>query len=100
MFGTIRRHQAWLWWIIGGITIVSFVILGPSGCNDLKLTGLTGAGGYGKIGDHTITQDELRRAEREALIRYYVANHEWPKTQSDFNLEREAYIRLFLIEKE
>lgn len=100
MFGTIRRHQAWLWWIIAGITIVSFVILGPSGCNDLKLNGLGGTGGYGKIGDHTITQEELRRAEREVLIRYYVANHRWPSSQSDFNVEREAYIRLFLIEKE
>jgi len=100
MFATIRRHQSWLFVIFAAIVIVSFVAYGPSGVNQIKLTGLTGASGYGKIGDHAITQEELRRAEKEALIRYYVANHDWPKTQSDFNLEREAYIRLFLIEKE
>ena len=28
MIGTIRKHSKWLWWIIAGLTVVSFVYWG------------------------------------------------------------------------
>jgi hypothetical protein len=100
MFGTIRRHQAWLWWIIAGITIISFVILGPSGCNELKLSGIGGGARYGTIGDHAITLDELQNAQKEVTLRYLLMTGHLPDAKSDYNVNREAYSRLFLIEKE
>lgn len=100
MFGTIRRHQAWLWWFVGGITVISFVLLGPNSCNDIKLSGLAGGGGYGKIGDHNITQEELRQAIKEVTLRYFFTTGKWPTDKTEFNVTREAYIRLFLIDKQ
>lgn len=99
-FNTIRKHQAWLWWIIATITIVSFVALGPSGCNDIRLNGLKGATGYGMVGTHAITQTDLQQARAEVLLRYFLSNQHWPTDKSDLNIEREMYIRVFLVQKE
>src|ERR1700729_2543384 len=100
MFATIRRHQSWLFVIFAAVVILSFVAFGPNSCNQIKLENLKGSSGYGKIGDHTITQEELNRAEREVMLRYFLTTQHWPTDKSDFNVEREAYIRLFLSEKE
>ena len=46
MIGTIRKHSKWLWWIIAGLTIISFVVFmgsGPAGRNG----GVRSSGGYG-----------------------------------------------------
>ncbi len=99
MFGTIRRHQAWLWWVIGGITVISFLILGPSSCVDLRL-GAGGASRFGTIGDRPITQDEFEKAQREVLLRYLLTTGHLPDSKADLNLPHETYLRLFLIEKE
>src|ERR1700722_4952872 len=98
MFGTIRRHQAWLWWFIGGITIISFVILGPSSCVDLRVGGRGGAN-LGSIGDHPITPDELLKAKREVTLRYFMTSGRWPES-ADMNVDRDALIRLFFMSKE
>jgi hypothetical protein len=98
MFGTIRRHQAWLWWFIGGITIISFVILGPSSCVDLKMAG-RGRVNLGSIGDHPITADELVQAKREVALRYFMTSGRWPDG-TEFDVNREALLRLFFIAKQ
>lgn len=102
MFGTIRRHQAWLWWVIGGITIISFVILGPSSCVDLKVGGARGggSGGYGAIDGRPITLEEVQKTQREVILRYLMTTGHLPDKNSDFNLNHDTYVRLFLIEKE
>lgn len=100
MFGTIRRHQGWLLAVSAAAVIGSLITFGPSGCQDIKLSGLNGGNGTFKIGDHTVTQDEIARAEREVILRYFLTTQQWPTDKSDFNVKREALIRLFLIEKE
>ena len=99
MFGTIRRHQAWLWWIIGGVTVISFVFLGPSSCNDLKMGGV-GRATLGTIGDHTITQDELAKAKRELIFTHFLSTGRLPDNADEPNLNHDALVRLFLLSKE
>src|ERR1700722_12533281 len=99
MFGTIRRHQAWLWWVIGSITIISFVILGPSSCADLKMGGGMKNGSLGSIGDHPITADELAKVKREVVLRYFMTTGRWPDS-TELNVGREALIRMFFIAKQ
>ena len=99
MFGTIRRHQAWLWWIIGSITIISFVILGPSSCADLRMGGARGSN-LGTIGDHPIMPDEFAKAKREAVLGYFLSTGRLPDSKSEFNEDREALVLLFFAAKE
>src|ERR1700759_1209363 len=101
MLGTIRRHQAWLWWFIAGVTIISFVILGPSGCEGLRPGGGgRGGAGLGSIGDHAITREEFQKAANEVTLRDFLSTGHWPEEKGDLNVSRESLARLFLIEKE
>jgi SurA N-terminal domain len=99
MFATIRRHQSWLYLVIAGITIASFIVFGPSSCSSIDRR--TGGGvNLGSIGGRTVKREELEQAQREVLLRYFLTTQQWPTSKSDFNITREAYFRLFLIEKE
>jgi hypothetical protein len=46
MIGTIRKHSAWLWWLVAGLTIISFIWWGASPAT--RGGGGRGAG-YGSI---------------------------------------------------
>jgi SurA N-terminal domain len=98
MFGTIRKHQSWLWFIIIGVMVIGMITwqnsLGKSG------NGQRG-GNFGAIDGHVITETEFRNAESEATLQYLVRTHEWPDNaaHSNFDLNRETYYRLFLIQK-
>ncbi|HEX4644041.1 MAG TPA: SurA N-terminal domain-containing protein, partial [Verrucomicrobiae bacterium] len=103
MLGTIRRHQKWLWFIIAGLTIISFVIFGPSSANRLNLG--RGSGTFGTLNGKTITSDEFDAAQREVFIGYFLNSGQWPDKdtsakQMGFNAQRETYLRLFFIAKE
>jgi hypothetical protein len=78
MIGTIRRHTKWLWWGIIVATISTFVFyLSPSqrlgsGYHDSSNPDL------GSINGEPITPAQLRAAEREARLFYFLRTHTWP----------------------
>ena len=98
MFGTIRKHQSWLWIFIIGMTVIGMITwtnqLGKSG------NGQQSGGNFGVIEGRAITETEFRNAESEATLQYLVRTHEWPESsRSGFDLNRESYERVFLVRK-
>ena len=103
MFGTIRRHQTWLWAVIIALTVLSFVVyfspysrmegaLDPSAVN------------LGSVNGQKVTREAYLNALREVNFRYFLNRGAWPDRdpaakQSNFNAEREVYYRLLLLQK-
>src|SRR5438445_3366699 len=104
MFGTIRRHQAWLWIVIAALTIISFVIFGPT--NTKIGEGLFGNHSqYGTINGKPISQDQFNDASREVQLGYFISNGRWPgndpnASRMGYNEDRQTYQRLFIIAKQ
>jgi hypothetical protein len=96
MFGTIRKHQTWLWAVIITLTIISFVtFLSPNS----KLN--TGRGGenYGSINGERVTREKFAAAYREVDLHTLFMSGHWlneDKKQTRVDPEREAYQWLFL----
>src|SRR5690349_10089961 len=98
MFGTIRKHQTWLWAVIITMTIISFVyFFSPT----QKMNGAGGATNYGTIDGKKITREEYADAQKEVYLRYYFSTGTWPKNEKNSNFDpmRETYFRLMLIHK-
>ncbi|EEF58055.1 SurA N-terminal domain-containing protein [Pedosphaera parvula] len=104
MFGTIRRHQAWLWIVIAALTIISFVIFGPT--NSRIGSGLLGnSSQFGTINGKPITQEQFINASREVQLGYFISNGRWPSSDPNasrmgYNEDRQTYQRLFVIAKQ
>jgi hypothetical protein len=101
MFGTIRKHQTWLWAIIITLTIISFVIFfSPYS----KLNESRGPANYGSIFGKKITPEEYNQTLREVYLRYFFVTGNWPDGEEakrrGFEPMRETYTRLFLIRKQ
>jgi hypothetical protein len=102
MFGTIRRHQKWLWIVISTVTIISFVaFFSPQ---RRKQAGWTGPRDLiGSINGRSVTRAEYADAYREAELRFLFSYGNWPDSDSTMRqsgmIEREARNRLLLIEK-
>jgi hypothetical protein len=101
MIGTIRKHSKWLWFVIAGLTIFSFVVFmgsgpvhngsGPSSQNPLGTI-------YGK----PVTQREFSQAQGEFFIYYRLHYGQWPDENASVthdDIERETYFRLLLARK-
>src|SRR5579883_197150 len=102
MLGSIRRHQTWLWIIIAALTIGSFVILGPTNVKMGDIMGqLSGSknAGYGYLAGKPISRLDFVNAEKEVMLGYYLKNGQWPK-EDNIEMNRETYLRLFLIQQE
>jgi hypothetical protein len=101
MIGTVRKHQTWLWAVIIAVVIISFVFFfSPAANMDM------GKRSYdlGTIKDRPITKDEFLDAQREMVIYYRLRFGDWPKNEEmmrmmGFDLERETYTRVMLLEK-
>jgi hypothetical protein len=99
MFGTIRRHQSWLWFVIIGAMIIGLLWWTD------QTTGRTSGGGRGgiapQINGKTITPKTFGEAEREVRLLYFLNFRKWPEQdpervrQIGFDLETESYLRLF-----
>lgn len=81
MFVSIRRHQKWLWIVIGGATIVSFVwFFSPN-----SQYGGGGGSSYqkdrvvGTIYGRPVTVGEYLDAQREIFLSYFVSYNQWPE---------------------
>ena len=100
MIGTIRKHSKWLWWIIAGLTVISFLYWGAAPAT--RNIGIGGAAGYGSLYGHKITAQEFEDARREFYLYYWLRNHEWPDRNPNIKnqeLEQQIYLRLMLTKK-
>lgn len=99
MFGTIRKHQTWLWAVIITLTIISFLyFFSPYERNSGGRS--AAADNFGVIGGKTISRMEFVDAYREEQIRYRISNGTWPgrdsmNRQRD-DLDQAARRRVFL----
>jgi hypothetical protein len=100
MFGTIRRHQTWLWVVIITLTILSFVVF-FSPYSKMNDGGRTFR--YGSIDGQEITREAFSKAGRESYLRYFFMTGQWPDANAQkagFDEQRETYQWLFLIKKQ
>jgi hypothetical protein len=102
MFGTIRKHQTWLWAVIITLTIISFVIFfSPT---NRAGGGRGGAGNYGSINGEPLSRDQIDAAERDVtLLYFFMSNGHWPDADAKargFDVEREKYQWLLLLQKQ
>ncbi len=100
MFGTIRKHQQWLWIVIITVIIISFVVFftpeGPQfggGRLDKPV--------FGSIGGKPISQQEFLSGFEEARLSHFMRSggREWPDNDDAEALERDAVFRVFLKQK-
>jgi hypothetical protein len=100
MIGTIRKHSSWLWWLIAGLTIISFIWWGASPAT--RGGGGSRGSGYGTIYGKPVTAEAFAAAQREFYIYYWLHYGEFPDHSPNFNrtdAERETYVRILLTEK-
>lgn len=95
MIGSIRKHSAWLWWVIAALTIASFVWWGVSPGSRY---GSGHGGGRGTIYGKQVTDEDFRAAQREFMVYYWMQTHQFPKLPNftETDLDRETYVRLLL----
>jgi len=98
MFGTIRKHQKWLWIVIITLTVISFVIyFSPySKMNNTRRV----TQDLGSIYGHKVSEEAFGNAYREVYLRYLVTSGHWPDEQARQNIDRETYEWLFLSSKQ
>ena len=102
MFGTIRRHQSWLLIIIIAAVIISFVVyFQPGG-------GQTNSGANEnafELNGKPVTATMIQGAGREVRLLYFLNFRRWPEQDTEraqqmgFDVEQEAYLRLFRASK-
>src|SRR5215470_3881843 len=103
MFGTIRRHQTWLWAVIITLTIISFVIF-FSPYSKMN-SGGRGRENYGSINGEKISRQQFANSYREVDLHYFlIANPgHWlgeDKRRSEQELDRDIYNWLLLVLKQ
>ena len=103
MFGTIRRHQKWLLATIITLTIISFVwYFNPAQRNSRNQRA---AGDAFELNGKRVTQQMLSDAAREVRLLYFLNFRNWPEQDTEraqqigFDIETEAYLRLFRVSK-
>lgn len=89
-----------MWWVIICAIIVTFVVWGTQTSQN---GGGGGRGSYGRINDETITFNKFFAAQREVYLNYFfMSGGSWPdrgRKLAGFDLERETYFRLLMIQK-
>ncbi len=104
MFGTIRRHQNWLWFVVVAVVIISFLaFFDPSQRSGRSRSDQ--AGRAPEINGRAITPKVFGEAQREVRLLYFLNFRQWPEKdaeraqQINFDLENESYLRLFRVGK-
>ncbi|HWX20935.1 MAG TPA: SurA N-terminal domain-containing protein [Candidatus Binatia bacterium] len=100
MFGTIRRHQKWLWLAIIIPTIITFVwYFGPTSKLD---NGRRGSVDYGSINGQRVSQAQFAKAHSEVKLQYFFMTGRFPEEDrnSRFDPIGETYRWLLLLQKQ
>ena len=101
MFGSIRRHQNWIWVVVVSVVSVSMVAFFTSDYGIRSLD--SNRGDFGSIGGERITREEYLEALREAQLSAYIRSggREWPAQDAETSrqLEQQALFRAFIIRK-
>ena len=100
MIGTIRKHSTVLWIFIITIVIITFVFWGSntSSVNDRS----RGDVNLGRINGEVVQLDDYRSAMREVYLLFFLSYGEWPDDNAKrmgFDVERETYFRLLMLQK-
>jgi hypothetical protein len=95
MFGTIRRHSTWLWIVIIGLTVISFVYWGanPGG------QGGGGRGNFGRINGKPVTEEAIVNAQKLAKLQFFFRYQDWPGPEAQragYKILEEGYKLLLL----
>ncbi|HTB85160.1 MAG TPA: SurA N-terminal domain-containing protein [Candidatus Sulfotelmatobacter sp.] len=96
MIGSIRKHAAWLWWLVAGLTIISFVVFMGSGTGRNGNNG-GGGGNYGTLYGHELTGEEVTQSEKDFELYFLLNNGEWPikdKNVSGTTIDQQIYLNL------
>lgn len=91
-----------MWWVIIVAIIITFVYWG-SAINGPRNGSRGGRGNFGVINGETISQTRFAEAQRDVMLSYFFSTGEWPdggRKNPNFDLEREIYYRLLLIQKQ
>ncbi len=75
MFATIRKHQQWLFILICGVVIISFVVFFSP---DVGTGGGGGPVDFGTVNGRAVSRSEFFAARDEEAIRYFLNWGEWP----------------------
>jgi parvulin-like peptidyl-prolyl isomerase len=100
MIGTIRKHSKVLWWVVIVAIIITFVWWGSNAPQTDG--GSAGAGNYGTMNGKTITPAVFNDAQREVALYHFFATGSFPggeRTIPNFDIERETFNRLLVIQK-
>jgi len=100
MFGTIRKHQTWLWLLI--IVAVSAGMLMLFTNTDVWGNRVvTAKGEFGSISGKPIDQTEFYEAYRETRLQEFMRSGKWPGNEENVSrmLERQAANRVYIIHK-
>jgi len=101
MIGTIRKHSKTLWWIIIFCIIVTFVYWGSQ---TSQRGGGGGGGSLGRLNGQPITPKHYDEAKKEVYLSYFFSSGgSWPgqgRAIAGFDVERETYFRLLMIQKQ
>ena len=90
-----------MWWVIIFCIIVTFVFW--SSQTSQRGGGGGGGGNLGQLNGEAITPKNYDDAKREVLLSYYFSSGSWPgqgRTIAGFDVERETYFRLLMIQKQ
>ena len=103
MFGTIRRHQGWLWGLIIAVMCVSLIYWTDQ--RSAKGLGRNRSAKEVLINGKVVTPKMLAGAIREVRLLYFLNFRKWPEQdrertqQIGFDEENEGYLRLFRVGK-
>ena len=105
MFVKFREYQKVLWFIII-LALVPGLVFVFSSLSGMSKSGSMFSGDsikdYGSINGRSISREEFIEALEEASLRYFFNYGNWPEKndRTGYNIERETYTRLLLIEKQ
>ena len=102
MFGTIRKHQSWLWAVIITLTIISFVVFfSPYSRMNSNMGRRRGT--YGSINGQVITDQQYVDAYRETDLHSFLTSGHWAsedRKRAESETERDIYQWLLLVQKQ
>ncbi len=81
MIATIRRHQKWLFIVIMGLTIVSFLWYFNPNSKNSSMDRSSSSVNLGSVFGDPITPEQFRAAEQEGRIFFRLNYGEWPESE-------------------